>query len=1157
MDPFSITAGVITVVGFSGKVIAACSTYISTLKDAPNELFLIRAEVASLWDIVRTLDLPQGPGLPAAGNTASTQGLRAPNGTLARCEHSLKELLELLAAQVRGLPLGILAVIEAHRGSQNQKLYDDLGWSAFDLTSWPSKQKKAKALLGEIMQHKTTIILALEAESSALINCMLGKCRLAAPDVAKKHSSVVAGRFPGTCAWVFGHDSYVKWSTQGVVLWMNGIGNRIRQVDSRFEHHPTAAARTPGKQQQLAYFYFDKNKKDMTETLGLLRAVVAQLIQNGVVARESFQSAAPELLESVVTAIAATERAVIVLDAVDECEDIQTLLALVARLVRTKTVDILMSSRASIPIKKSWGQLTTAHPGACHELALAPSMNKADITVFVTQTVESMVSSGDLSFRDPTLRQEIIDTLKNRSDGMSQWAASHLRCIPAYCTDHDISQALKELPQGLDKTVFQKLLFAHRPLTLPELAIAISIEPESKDLDASSILTDPNSVLGLGGPLVVYQPKTNLVQFSHHTVREYLESLGEAAGIFHVVQTEAHAEIARTCLTYLQFTPVLERLRSMTYSDLQAGESGEGNLAFVHYAARYWRMGHAQQTTTIAGKDTLANLLYTFFFGSSQERTFRVWQTVFEPPWDAWEKGRQPAQVVAELAQRAAASAPMPMTPVTSALGNLIMARQRPAASATAPPHLQRHWERLPAIKFLPGAASGERRIAPLHAFHYLARINHPQCLSRVLSYGDRILETLAVSGGPLGATTLHEAAKHGAIEFLEVLFNVWKGSLDVNAAGMLSQTALFYESQSGSVGVVQLLLHHGADVTRADLYGSTPLQEAVIRGHHAVVECLLSESDTYLAVLNAPDLSDETPLAKACRFSDSEMARLLARHCSGHAILGAVRACSRWGTSPGVLTAIMQACSERTWAPGQAPVRQREALRGWGGHPVIPDRVHVLEALLGNGYPVDLEDLDKDTALTYALDDGQEAMSLALLDRGAHLSKAVRGDEPQRMGRAFIKAADRSGFKLALLLLERRAAWDVMDESGRGFVDMWAARVTSEMMREQYVRGNAPPDIIGYAATAGLATEDSLTTPGLRLLQAVLERGMDINATNAQGRSLLHLLCSSLRGWNGEGIPELLWILSHGADASVKDDQSMTPLHCLCENTQVRWSGE
>ncbi len=190
MDPLSITAAVVGIVDFSGKIIAASSTYISTLKDAPNELFLIRAEVASLQEIVRTLDLPRGQGLPAIGTAASTTGLRAPDGTLARCQNVLKELLALLvpkaatATQPAGLPgtgqtnkppsrlykyaafrLASLLSPKHSSASQHKKLYDDLGWSAFDLASWPSKQRKAKTLLGEIMQHKTTIILALEAES--------------------------------------------------------------------------------------------------------------------------------------------------------------------------------------------------------------------------------------------------------------------------------------------------------------------------------------------------------------------------------------------------------------------------------------------------------------------------------------------------------------------------------------------------------------------------------------------------------------------------------------------------------------------------------------------------------------------------------------------------------------------------------------------------------------------------------------------------------------------------------------------------------------------------------------------------------------------------------------------------------------------------------
>ncbi len=47
---------------------------------------------------------------------------------------------------------------------------------------------------------------------------------LSPPDVASKHASVVSGRFPGTCSWVFAQEAYVKWSNHSGLLWMNGIG---------------------------------------------------------------------------------------------------------------------------------------------------------------------------------------------------------------------------------------------------------------------------------------------------------------------------------------------------------------------------------------------------------------------------------------------------------------------------------------------------------------------------------------------------------------------------------------------------------------------------------------------------------------------------------------------------------------------------------------------------------------------------------------------------------------------------------------------------------------------------------------------------------------------------------------------------------------------
>ena len=50
---------------------------------------------------------------------------------------------------------------------------------------------------------------------------------LAAPDVMKKQSSVAAERFPGTCGWVFDHETFTNWSAHGRALWINGIGECI------------------------------------------------------------------------------------------------------------------------------------------------------------------------------------------------------------------------------------------------------------------------------------------------------------------------------------------------------------------------------------------------------------------------------------------------------------------------------------------------------------------------------------------------------------------------------------------------------------------------------------------------------------------------------------------------------------------------------------------------------------------------------------------------------------------------------------------------------------------------------------------------------------------------------------------------------------------
>jgi hypothetical protein len=85
--------------------------------------------------------------------------------------------------------------------------------------------------------------------------------------------------------------------------------------------------------------------------------------------------------------------------------------------------------------------------------------------------------------------------------------------------------------------------------------------------------------------------------------------------------------------------------------------------------------------------------------------------------------------------------------------------------------------------------------------------------------------------------TALHFAAENGRTGVARIL--VAKGA-DVNAKDFQNSTPLFAASQ-GYDEIVELLIGSGADVNQKDTVGSRPLDDAVRRGHKAIVEMLIS----------------------------------------------------------------------------------------------------------------------------------------------------------------------------------------------------------------------------------------------------------------------------------------------------------------------------
>jgi hypothetical protein len=142
MDPLSITVSVVTLIGLAEKVITRCKTYISVVKDAPNDLCNILIEVGSVKCTLETLEMRRmlSPALWGVGNA---------DGPLEGCDRALKALIELLPTEADR--------VGKRKRSKFTPSYAEL--------AWPFKEGKARKILEDLGRHKATIVLILTTDA--------------------------------------------------------------------------------------------------------------------------------------------------------------------------------------------------------------------------------------------------------------------------------------------------------------------------------------------------------------------------------------------------------------------------------------------------------------------------------------------------------------------------------------------------------------------------------------------------------------------------------------------------------------------------------------------------------------------------------------------------------------------------------------------------------------------------------------------------------------------------------------------------------------------------------------------------------------------------------------------------------------------------------
>lgn len=147
MDPISIAASIITVVQMADRVISLCRFYLELSRDAPPDLRVIMIETSALRTILDNIQFLASKG-HAPANLHTLTGDGAP---VEGCHKALDQLSQLFSSEYAHDAVG--------NRSKRRKVKATLATLA-----WPFKESTARKLLEEVVQHKTTLNLALTAD---------------------------------------------------------------------------------------------------------------------------------------------------------------------------------------------------------------------------------------------------------------------------------------------------------------------------------------------------------------------------------------------------------------------------------------------------------------------------------------------------------------------------------------------------------------------------------------------------------------------------------------------------------------------------------------------------------------------------------------------------------------------------------------------------------------------------------------------------------------------------------------------------------------------------------------------------------------------------------------------------------------------------------
>lgn len=411
-------------------------------------------------------------------------------------------------------------------------------------------------------------------------------------------------------------------------------------------------------------------------------------------------------------------------------------------------------------------------------------------------------------------------------------ARLYLESLLNKLTRRRVKDALKELPSGLDE-IYDKTISriqtqdedrartallalswiasSRRPLSLNDVQAALAVEPNDRELDPEGI-THKADLLAACAGILVHNRETDIVSLVHYTLQEYFDK--KAGSLFR----EAHANMARTCLTVMLF----EQYSNVDLSSAQTSADLLLKQPLFAYAVDYWGW-HEQRSGSQTNMPLVLQLL------QDKERVTLACRLMTAESRLSIDSQREHRQNVQGLSLAAYFN-----------LSDAIECLVRRGMSLEASDSLgwsALHWAAAG------GAATTTKALLRLGAnVNVKDELGWTPLHRATGSENPEVARTLISEGADVncvdhyGGTPLYRAAQFGASPIVELLL---EEHADTETTNQYLQTALHRAAAGGYLEIVKSLLARGANPAPKDNWGYTPRILATDNEHDEVAKLL------------------------------------------------------------------------------------------------------------------------------------------------------------------------------------------------------------------------------------------------------------------------------------------------------------------------------